>query len=73
MNPSELLGVVIRQGGLRFTWDRERVVYVREPHGQPVGRLEVGTGGRATLDEVHDAIDVYCAEHGLLGAGDWRI
>ena len=58
--------VLIRQGGLRFWWDRSHLVYVTLPDGANHGCLFVGDPGaeKATLDQVHDRIDEYVEEHG---------
>ena len=59
--------LLIRQGGLRFQWDRAHHVHIEDADGGAVGFLFVGrpTHARAQLDDVHDAIDAYCHERGL--------
>ena len=61
-------GLVIRQGGLRFHWNRDRHITIRQPSGAYVDELTVSAGrfpDGATLDEIHDAIDSY------VELGDW--
>lgn len=57
------------QGGLRFEWPYgSRRLEVKDKFGRQLAELSVGNifdSHPATLDEVHDAIDGYCAEHGL--------
>jgi len=56
--------LIIRQGGLRFHWDRDRHIAVRQPYGSLVDELTVPAGrfaDGATLDEVHEVIDDYCS------------
>lgn len=64
--PDMIRDIMVRQGGLRFSWKPgTRRIEVATPSGVVVEEITAGNvfdSRPASLDEVHDAIDDYCAQ-----------